>query len=95
MKSTMTSSHAFANNPAYSSMIKPGNGRVAKLSLFQYLHSLLFLIIITCKSPTLLLKLCYVGMVSMLLHLTSKGRKKKSQHEPIADEQKLLNLHAP
>lgn len=53
------------------------------------------LIIITYMSTALLWKLCYGGMVSMLLHFTSKGKKNKAQHEPRAAKQKPISLCAP
>lgn len=51
-------------------------------------------IIIMYKSSALLLKLSYGGMVSVILQITSGGKRNKPQHEPLAAEQKLLNLHA-
>lgn len=44
----------FCQQPHFILLIKPDNSHVAKLSLFRYLYSLLFLIIIMYESPALL-----------------------------------------
>lgn len=93
---TMTSSLTFTDIPTLFA-IKPGNSRAAKLNLFQYSNSLYpsshcnnyHVQVISSASETILW-----GYGSVILQITSGGKRNKPQHEPLAAEQKLLNLHA-